>query len=304
MQDPTKFRNIAIIAHVDHGKTTLVDCMLKQAGVSISNERAMDSNELEQERGITILSKCTGISYNGYKINIVDTPGHQDFGGEVERIMNMVDGVILVVCASEGPMPQTRFVLKKALQRGLKPIVVVNKVDRDTARVTEVENEVFDLFCNLNATEDQLEYDLLMGSARNGWVVKNMNDPKENIKALLDAIVERIPHPVVDLKKDFSMLVSQTESNQFFGKMLIGRIAAGKVSVGDKITTVDQQGKVIENNKVFKIIRRYGVHQIELDSAVAGDIVSIAGFEKTTVTNTLNTLGTTNVIPVNLIFKL
>ncbi len=275
--------------------------MLKQAGVSISNERAMDSNELEQERGITILSKCTGISYNGVKINIVDTPGHQDFGGEVERIMNMVDGVILVVCASEGPMPQTRFVLKKALQRGLKPIVVVNKVDRDTARVTEVENEVFDLFCNLNASEDQLDYELLMGSARNGWVVKSMKDPKENIKALLEAIIKRIPHPVVDLKKDFSMLVSQTESNQFFGKMLIGRIAAGKVSVGDKISTCDQQGKIIENNKVFKIIRRYGVHQIELDSAVAGDIVSIAGFEKTTVTHILNTLGNVNVIPVILI---
>jgi GTP-binding protein len=273
--------------------------MLKQAGVSISNERAMDSNELEQERGITILSKCTGISYNGFKINLVDTPGHQDFGGEVERIMNMVDGVILVVCASEGPMPQTRFVLKKALQRGLKPIVVVNKVDRDTSRVSEVENEVFDLFCSLNASEDQLDYELLVGSARNGWVVKNMKDPKENIKALLDAIIERIPHPVVDLKKDFSMLVSQTESNQFFGKMLIGRINAGKVSVGDKITTVDQQGKIIENNKVFKIIRRYGVHQIELSSAVAGDIVSIAGFEKSTVTNTLNTLGSTIVIPVN-----
>ncbi len=272
--------------------------MLKQAGVSISNERMMDSNELEQERGITILSKCTGISYNGFKINIVDTPGHQDFGGEVERIMNMVDGVILVVCATEGPMPQTRFVLKKALHRGLKPIVVINKVDRDTARITEVENEVFELFCDLNATEDQLDYDLLMGSARNGWVVKNMTHPKENIKALLDAIIKSIPNPKVDLKKEFSMLVSQTESNQFFGKMLIGRIAAGKVSVGDKITTVDQQGKVIENNKVFKIIRRYGVHQIELESAVAGDIVSIAGFEKTTVTNTLNTIGNNAVIQV------
>lgn len=298
LQDPTKFRNIAIIAHVDHGKTTLVDCMLKQAGVSISNERAMDSNELEQERGITILSKCTGISYNGYKINIVDTPGHQDFGGEVERIMNMVDGVILVVCASEGPMPQTKFVLKKALQRGLRPIVVINKVDRDTARCVEVENEVFDLFCNLNASEEQLDYQLLLGSARNGWVVKNLNDPKENIKALLDSIIEKIPHPVVDLNKEFSMLVSQTESNQFFGKMLIGRISSGKVNVGDKITTVDQTGKVVESNKVFKIIRRFGVHQIELNSAVAGDIVSIAGFEKTTVTNTLNTIGGTSVIPV------
>ena len=273
--------------------------MLKQAGVSISNERAMDSNELEQERGITILSKCTGISYNGVKINIVDTPGHQDFGGEVERIMDMVDGVILVVCASEGPMPQTRFVLKKALQRGLKPIVVVNKVDRDTSRVNEVENEVFDLFCNLNASEDQLDYEILFASARNGWVVRNINDPKTNIKALLESIIEKIPHPVVDLKKDFKMLVSQTESNNFFGKMLIGRIDSGRIAVGDKLTSVDQSGKILENNKVFKIIRRYGVHQIELDSAVAGDIVSIAGMEKTTVTNTLNSIGKTTVIPVN-----
>jgi small GTP-binding protein len=166
MTDNTKFRNIAIIAHVDHGKTTLVDCMLKQAGVSVSGERAMDSNELEQERGITILSKCTGISYNGYKINIVDTPGHQDFGGEVERIMNMVDGVILVVCASEGPMPQTRYVLKKALQRGLRPLVVMNKVDRESSRVSDVESEILDLFCSLNATEEQLDYALLYGSAK------------------------------------------------------------------------------------------------------------------------------------------
>jgi GTP-binding protein len=170
MTDNTKFRNIAIIAHVDHGKTTLVDCMLKQAGVSVSGERAMDSNELEQERGITILSKCTGISYNGYKINIVDTPGHQDFGGEVERIMNMVDGVILVVCASEGPMPQTRYVLKKALQRGFKPIVVMNKVDRESSRVIDVENEILDLFCSLNANEDQLDYTLLFGSARVNYI--------------------------------------------------------------------------------------------------------------------------------------
>jgi GTP-binding protein len=297
MNDPTKFRNIAIIAHVDHGKTTLVDCMLKQAGVSFSNERAMDSNELEQERGITILSKCTGISYNGFKINIVDTPGHQDFGGEVERIMNMVDGVILVVCAAEGPMPQTRYVLKKALARGLKPIVVINKVDRDSARVTEVENDILDLFCNLNANEDQLDYALLYASARNGWAIKNMNEPKTSVKDLLEAIVQKVPHPKVDLDKEFNMLVSQTESNQFFGKMLIGRIHSGRVNVGDKIHAVDQKGNKIEVNKVYKIIRRFGVHQIELQTAVAGDIVSIAGFEKATVTHTMNALTSSNVIP-------
>lgn len=164
--DPKYIRNIAIIAHVDHGKTTLVDCLLSQSGLNLNFERAMDSNELEQERGITILSKCTGISYKGYKINIVDTPGHQDFGGEVERIMNMVDAVCLVVCAIEGPMPQTRFVLRKALESGLKPIVVINKADRTPNRVGEVENEIFDLFCSLNATEDQLDYQLIYASAR------------------------------------------------------------------------------------------------------------------------------------------
>lgn len=213
--------------------------------------------------------------------------------------MNMVEGVILVVCASEGPMPQTRFVLKKALARGLKPLVVVNKVDRDSARCDDVENEVFDLFCNLNASEDQLEYPILFGSAKSGWVVKDLKEPKENIKALLDAIVEHVPAPKVDLEKAFSMLCSQTESNKFFGKMLIGRIASGRVKVGDKITSLDQEGKLVENAKVFKIIRRYGVHQIELDSAVAGDIVSIAGMDKSTVTSTLNTSGKNEVIPVS-----
>jgi GTP-binding protein len=297
MMDPTKFRNIAIIAHVDHGKTTLVDCMLKHAGVSVSNERAMDSNELEQERGITILSKCTGISYKGSKINIVDTPGHQDFGGEVERIMNMVDGVILVVCAAEGPMPQTRYVLKKALARGLKPIVVINKVDRDSARVVDVENDILDLFCSLNATEEQLNYSLLYASARNGWAVKSMSDEKSHVMALLDTIVKDIPPPQVDVEKDFSMLVSQTESNQYFGKMLIGRIHSGKVSVGDRIQTIDQKGVVAQVNKVHKIIRRFGVHQIELQTAVAGDIVSIAGFDKSTVTHTLNSLNNNTIIP-------
>jgi GTP-binding protein len=295
--DPTKFRNIAIIAHVDHGKTTLVDCMLKQAGVSMTNERMMDSNELEQERGITILSKCTGISYNGFKINIVDTPGHQDFGGEVERIMDMVDGVILVVCAAEGPMPQTRYVLRKALSRNLKPIVVINKVDRESARVVDVENDILDLFCSLNANEDQLDYALLYASARNGWATRSFKDPRTNIKPLLEAIVEKIPHPNVNIENQFSMLVSQTESNQFFGKMLIGRIHSGKINVGDRIQSLDQKGTFIEVNKIYKIIRRYGVHQIELQTAVAGDIVSIAGFSKATVTHTMNCLENKNVIP-------
>ncbi len=299
MTDNTKFRNIAIIAHVDHGKTTLVDCMLKQAGVSTNGDRQMDSNELEQERGITILSKCTGISYNGYKINIVDTPGHQDFGGEVERIMSMVDGVILVVCASEGPMPQTRYVLKKALHRGLKPIVVMNKVDRESSRVIDAQNEIFDLFCSLNATEDQLNYTLLFASAKNGWVVRNMTDEKNGIKVFLDTIVEEIPHPKANIDGQLTMLISQTESNNYFGKMLIGRINSGKINAGDRVQSVDQNGNFFESAKIQKIIRRFGVHQIELQSAVAGDIVSIAGFEKSTVTHTINAVGNNQVIPVN-----
>lgn len=202
-------RNLAIIAHVDHGKTTLVDCLLKQTGISFSDERAMDSNDLEKERGITILSKCTSVIYKDYKMNIVDTPGHQDFGGEVERIMTMVDGVCLVVCATEGPMPQTKFVLKKALSQKLKPIVVINKVDRDTARVEEVENEIFDLFCNLDATDEQLEYPVIYASARNGWAIKNMNKEKQGVNDLFDAICGHIPHPKIDnTNNELKMLVS------------------------------------------------------------------------------------------------
>jgi GTP-binding protein len=211
--------------------------------------------------------------------------------------MDMVDGVILVVCAAEGPMPQTRYVLKKALARGLKPIVVINKVDRDAARIIDVESDILDLFCTLNANEDQLDYALLFASARNGWAVKNMKDEKSTVRALLDSIVEKIPHPKVDTEKEFSMLVSQTESNPYFGKMLIGRINSGKLNIGDRIHSVDQKGKSAEVNKVHKIIRRFGVHQIELQTAVAGDIISIAGFEKSTVTHTLNHPSHSLIIP-------
>ena len=190
----SKVRNLAIIAHVDHGKTTLVDCLLKNTGIATASERAMDSNDLEQERGITILSKCTSVIHGDHKLNIVDTPGHQDFGGEVERIMTMVDGVCLVVCATEGPMPQTKFVLQKALQRGLKPIVVINKVDRPTSRVSEVENEIFDLFCNLEANDDQLEYPVVYAAAKNGWAVNSLDaSDRSDVKDLLDTIIEAIP---------------------------------------------------------------------------------------------------------------
>lgn len=304
--DPTKIRNVAIIAHVDHGKTTLVDCMLSQAGLNLSNERVMDSNDLEKERGITILSKCTAISYNGMKINIVDTPGHQDFGGEVERIMNMVDSVILVVCASEGPMPQTRFVLKKALQRGLKPVVVINKVDRENSRVVEVENEIFDLFIALEANEEQMSYPLLYASAKNGWASverpsKASSKPNSNIFPLLEKIISYVPHPTVDLTKDFTMLVSQIESNQFFGKMLIGRIHSGMVQVGMKVSAFDQTGKQVESAKVFKLVRKFGTQQIELKVAGAGDIILLSGFNLATVTHTINKEGNSTVIPVSIL---
>jgi len=291
------FRNIAIIAHVDHGKTTLVDSLIKKSGAGSEEVRSMDSNQLEQEKGITILSKCTGVTYKGYKINIVDTPGHADFGGEVERIMSMVDGVVLVVCAVEGPMPQTKFVLNKALKQGIKPIVVINKVDRPGARVKEVENEVFDLFCSLDCRDDLLDYPLFHASARDAWASRGLGEEKKDITCIFESVVEHIAPPKVDVGTEFSMLVSQTESNTYFGKMLIGRINSGSVKVGDKIFSVDAKGEVAEVNKVFKIIRRYGMSQIEMPKAVAGDIVSIAGFTNATVTHTLNEYGKTTVLP-------
>jgi GTP-binding protein len=235
--DPTKTRNLAIIAHVDHGKTTLVDCLLKQTGIAFSSERAMDSNDLEQERGITILSKCTSVIHGDYRLNIVDTPGHQDFGGEVERIMSMVDGVCLVVCATEGPMPQTKFVLQKALQRGIKPIVVINKVDRPSSRVDEVENEIFDLFCNLEANDEQLEYPVIYAAAKNGWALNSLDEKRsrEGVSDLLDTMVQHINAPQVDVDGELKMLINQTESNKYFGKMLIGKIASGKITLKDMI---------------------------------------------------------------------
>lgn len=205
--DPSKIRNLAIIAHVDHGKTTLVDCLLSQTGIEAA-ERAMDSNDLEQERGITILSKCTSVIHDDLKFNIVDTPGHQDFGGEVERIMTMVEGVCLVVCATEGPMPQTKFVLQKALARGLKPIVVINKVDRPSSRVEEVESEIFDLFCNLDADDDQLEYPTIYAAAKEGWAISALDGKRDGVNDLLDAIKESIPAPDVDIDADFKMLIT------------------------------------------------------------------------------------------------
>jgi len=289
------FRNIAIIAHVDHGKTTLVDALIRHSGAGNTGQ-TMDSNQLEQEKGITILSKCTGVTFKGHKINIVDTPGHHDFGGEVERIMSMVDGVALVVCAVEGPMTQTKFVLGKALKQNLKPIVVINKVDRPGSRVKEVENEIFDLFCSMDCSDEILDYPLFHASAKGGWAAKSGEDRKD-ITSILDAVIDYIPPPKVNTSSDFTMLVSQTESNPYFGKMLIGRINSGTVKVGDKLSAVDPKGDIVEVNKVFKIIRRYGMSHVEMPKAVAGDIVSIAGLGNGTVTHTLNNFGKNVVIP-------
>ena len=258
----------------------------------------MDSNDLEQERGITILSKCTSVIHGDHKLNIVDTPGHQDFGGEVERIMTMVDGVCLVVCATEGPMPQTKFVLQKALQRGIKPIVVINKVDRPTSRVEEVENEVFDLFCNLEANDEQLEYPVIYAAAKDGWAINTLDESKkrEGVSDLLDQMIAHIDNPKLDTQGDLKMLISQTESNQYFGKMLIGRIISGSVTVGDRVQAVDQEGAVVEQAKIMRIQKRFGMNDIDLKSAYAGDIVSISGVPGT-VGHTINNQGKNHVVP-------
>ena len=297
-----RVRNLAIIAHVDHGKTTLVDCLLRQsaAKMQIAGEaRVMDSNVLEKERGITILSKCTSILWQDdssktdkgapdmYHLNIVDTPGHADFGGEVERIMSMVDGVCLVVDATDGPMTQTKFVLTKALKAGLKPVVVINKVDRPTARVGEVENEVFDLFANLNASDEQMEFPIIYACARDGWATRDAKQPTADMTPLFQTITQHIQPPAVSIAQPFSMLVTQIDSDPFIGKLLLGRINSGTVRTGDKVKALDPAGRVIEEVKVLKLLCRRGLDQAVIDEARAGDIISLAGFSKATVRSTL-----------------
>ncbi|KDO21135.1 hypothetical protein SPRG_21218 [Saprolegnia parasitica CBS 223.65] len=275
-----RIRNVAIVAHVDHGKTTLVDQLLKHGGNSISEERVMDSIDLERERGITIMSKCTRVEYEGKVLNIVDTPGHADFGGEVERILSMVDGVVLVVDATEGPMSQTKFVLTKALNRGLKPLVVVNKVDRPTSRLGgEVENELFDMFVALDATDDQLEFPVLFASAKQGWAVNSLDDdePRTSMKALLDQIVEYVPAPTVDLDTPFSMAVTMLGHDPYVGRLATGRVHTGKVKVGDAIHVVNRDGQKVESGKVTKMYVTRGMVKSEIQTAEAGDIITIAG---------------------------
>lgn len=284
-------RNIAIIAHVDHGKTTLVDGLLRQSGTFRDNQKVaecvMDSNDLERERGITILSKCTSVNWNGTHINIVDTPGHADFGGEVERILSMVDGVVLLVDSSEGPMPQTKFVLGKALKLGLRPIVVINKADKADARVDEVLDEIFDLFVSLNANDQQLDFPVLYASGRNGWAVKEMTDEKKNLSPLFQLILDYVPEPSCDLNAPFSMLATTLEANKFIGRLLTGKIQTGTLHVNDTVKVLNGENQELERVRISKILAYRGLERVALEEAHAGDIVAVAGIVKGTVADTI-----------------
>jgi GTP-binding protein len=284
-------RNIAIIAHVDHGKTTLVDAMLRQSGTFRDNqhvaERAMDSNDLERERGITILAKCTSILHGDMRINIVDTPGHADFGGEVERILSMVDGAVLLVDAAEGPLPQTKFVVSKALAIGLKPMVVINKVDRPDARAHQVHDEVFDLFAALDATEEQLDFPTLFASGRNGWAVEKLGDEPKDLEPLFQLITRHVRAPVVDVNAPFTLLASILEANPYLGRLLTGRIQSGKVKSNMNIKALTHDGKLIEQGRITKILAFRGLERVPVEEADAGDIVALAGLSKATVADTL-----------------
>jgi GTP-binding protein len=284
-------RNVAIIAHVDHGKTTLIDQMLRQSGSFRANqsvsERVMDSNDLEKERGITILAKCTSVDRGDVRINVVDTPGHADFGGEVERILSMVDGVVLLVDAAEGPLPQTKFVLTKALKLGIKPIVVINKVDRGDARPMEVHNEVFDLFAALDASEEQLDFPTLYASGRDGWASTDLAVKTDSLDPLFDLIVSYVPAPDVDADAGFAMLATILEYDAFLGRILTGRIYSGTAKVGMPIKAIDLNGNVLEQGRLTKLLAFEGIKRVPIEEAVAGDIVAIAGIEKATVSDTL-----------------
>lgn len=284
-------RNIAIIAHVDHGKTTLVDGLLRQSGTFRDNQKVaecvMDSNDLERERGITILSKCTSVNWNGTHINIVDTPGHADFGGEVERILSMVDGVVLLVDSSEGPMPQTKFVLGKALKLGLRPIVVINKADKADARVDEVLDEIFDLFVSLNANDQQLDFPVLYASGRNGWAVKEMTDEKKDLSPLFQLILDYVPEPSCDLNAPFSMLATTLEANKFIGRLLTGKIQTGTLHVNDTVKVLNGENQELERVRISKILAYRGLERVALEKAHAGDIVAVAGIVKGTVADTI-----------------
>ncbi len=283
-------RNVAIIAHVDHGKTTLVDAMLRQSGIFRDNERvaerAMDNTDLERERGITILAKNTAVHYRDILINIVDTPGHADFGGEVERTLSMVDGVVLLVDASEGPLPQTRFVLRKALERRLTPIIVINKIDRPDARAQEVLNEIYDLFIDLDAEEEQLEFPVMYTSARAGTSTADPAGGGEDLRPLFDAIVDSVPPPRGDPDAPLQMLVANLDSSDYLGRIAIGRIFNGRVKVGDPITVCKLDGS-FHDTRVTKLFAFEGLRRVDISDAVAGDIVCLAGIEDITIGETI-----------------
>ena len=288
-----ELRNIAIIAHVDHGKTTLVDELLKQSGAFRANqavaERAMDSNDLERERGITIMAKCTSVEWKNTRINIVDTPGHADFGAEVERILSMVDGVVLLVDAAEGPMPQTKFVTSKALAMGLRPIVLLNKVDKPDAESDRALDECFDLFAALDATDDQLDFPHMYASGRSGWADHELDGPRKDLSALFDLIVNHVPAPrqLQRVDEDFRMLATTLGSDNFIGRVLTGRVESGTLKVGATIQALSRVGQKIEQFRVTKILAFRGLAQQEIDEATPGDIVTIAGMSKATVSDTL-----------------
>src|SRR5947199_2234631 len=291
MKSPNNsIRNIAIIAHVDHGKTTLVDAMLNQSGIFGSHEehvdRVMDSNDLERERGITILAKITGIRYHGTKINIVDTPGHSDFGGEVERALKIVDGVMLLVDASEGPLPQTRYVLSKALEAKLPPIVVINKIDRPDARVQEVLNEIYDLFIDLDATEDQLDFPVIYASAKAGTASMSMEQPGEDFRPLFDAIIQHVPAPRGKVDGPLQILVANLDSSDYLGRIAVGRVFNGTVKISDPVTVCKLDG-TFHDTKITKLFAFDGLKRVDVDEAAAGDIVCLAGIEDITIGETI-----------------
>ncbi len=293
-------RNIAIIAHVDHGKTTLVDGMLRQAGIFRANqqiqERVMDSNDLERERGITIMAKNTAVEYHGCKINIVDTPGHADFGGEVERILKMVDGVLLLVDASEGPLPQTRFVLKKALDLHLKPILVINKIDRPDARIQEVLNEVYDLFIDLDATEEQLEFPIAYTNAKRGTATTNLTTEGENLKPLFDLILSTIPAPEGDPKGILQLLVTNIDYNDYVGRLAIGKIFSGTVKVGNQVAMFTHDQKLVKT-KITSIFTFQGLERIDATEIAVGDIVALAGLEGINIGDTITDIENPKPLP-------
>ncbi len=287
----SEIRNITIIAHVDHGKTTLIDSLMKQSGSFRENEnveeRIMDSGELEKERGITILAKPTSINWKNSRINIIDTPGHRDFAAEVERVLHMADGALLLIDSAEGVMPQTKFVLSKALKQGLKPIVIINKLDKSDQRANEVLNETFDLFVNLDANEEQLDFPVLYASGRSGWATNEIDGPRENLQPLLDLILNHVKPTVTDKTKPFAMLSTLLYADSFLGRSLVGRIAQGTAKANQQIKAIDLEGKKVDEGRLTKIFRYEGTKKVPIEVGEAGDIVIIAGLEKANVADTI-----------------